>query len=196
MTVLEPYRDWFDQTNLSMPEKTARDKLAAYLSELQKWNKRMNLTADRDPIRMLERHLLDSLVMTSQVEQLGDAVLDIGSGGGFPAVPLAIVFPDIRFTLVERVARKCAFLRAVGRKYELGNMIVLESDLDRLTVAAAVPVAMTRAVRVDESFLEALKRIGVNRLLGFTSEPDSTVVKSYQLPGETGVRHLFLRHLI
>lgn len=193
--MLAPYREWFDRTGLTVPGTEAREKLAAYLAELQKWNKRMNLTADRDPVRMLERHLLDSLVMTSLTEQLGDRVLDIGSGGGFPSIPMAIVLPEVRFVLVERVARKCAFLKAVGRKLGLTNMNVMESDLDRLTLEPAVPVATTRAVRVDDQFLGELKRIGVTDLLGFVSEPDRYVVKSYHLPGETGSRHLFLRHI-
>lgn len=78
-----------------------QEQLLAYLGLLIKWNKAYNLTAVRDPDEMVSRHLLDSLSVVPFVAELGDNWLDVGSGGGMPGVPLAIMFPERRFTLLD-----------------------------------------------------------------------------------------------
>ena len=193
MTLLTPYRDWFETHELTFPDELSRQQLSAYLAGLEKWGGRMNLTADRDPSRLLERHLLDSLMMLRLSGDMGDAVMDIGSGGGFPAIPLAIMLPGVRFVLMERVARKCAFLKAMGRELGLSNMSVLESDLDGFHDRLDAGVAMTRAVRVDEQLMRNLARLGIERLLGFSSEHSPHTILSYRLPGEAADRYLTMR---
>lgn len=91
----------------------AADRLARLLGELGRWNARMNLTAVRDPQEMVVRHVLDSLAVRSLVK--GPRVVDIGTGAGFPGLPIAIAEPGLEFVLLDRNARRIAFVRhAIG----------------------------------------------------------------------------------
>src|SRR5262252_6762206 len=90
----------------------ARDKLTAYLALLAKWNRTYNLTAIRDPEQMVTHHVLDALAVLPYLpatEQ--ERVLDVGSGGGVPGVPLAIARPDWSFVLLDSNHNKGAFLQ-------------------------------------------------------------------------------------
>ncbi|HEY5613776.1 MAG TPA: 16S rRNA (guanine(527)-N(7))-methyltransferase RsmG, partial [Lysobacter sp.] len=88
--------------------------LLAYLELLARWNRTYNLTAVRDPGEMVVKHLLDSLAMHPFVDPLvagGGALADLGTGAGLPGIPLAIVKPGLRVTLVESAGKKARFLR-------------------------------------------------------------------------------------
>jgi 16S rRNA (guanine527-N7)-methyltransferase len=95
-------------------------KLLAHLDLLDEWNQRMNLTAIRDRGQQLTKHLLDSLSVRPHLR--GSRIADVGSGAGFPGIPLAIVSPGLHFALIESTGKKCRFLerfdtvlaRAVG----------------------------------------------------------------------------------
>ena len=100
---------------------SVQDALLAYLALLEKWNRVYNLTAIRDPQAMLVQHLLDSLAVVPALQrrwsatERGPELADIGSGAGLPAIPIALAWPQVRYTLVEPVEKKAAFLRqAVG----------------------------------------------------------------------------------
>ena len=86
-----------------------QEQLLAYLALLIKWNKAYNLTAVRDPDEMVSRHLLDSLSIVAFVSAAGDNWLDVGSGGGMPGIPLAILFPERRFTTLDSNGKKTRF---------------------------------------------------------------------------------------
>lgn len=92
------------------------DKLLAYLELLIKWNHTYNLTAIRDPKQMLGRHLIDSLSIVPYIE--GQHILDVGTGPGLPGIPLAILFPEIEFQLLDSNVKKTRFLTQC--KIELG----------------------------------------------------------------------------
>ena len=96
--------------------------LAALLAELGEWNSRMNLTAIRDPVEAVDKHVLDSLAVLPLLRGL--AVADVGSGAGFPGLPLAIADPDRRFCLIESIGKKAAFLRHVIARLDLPNVEV------------------------------------------------------------------------
>lgn len=91
------------------------EKLGRFLGLLLYANTRMNLTAIKDPAEAWTRHILDSLTLMAPLAELpeGATLIDIGTGGGVPGVPLAIVRPDLRFTLLDSTAKKTAFVRAV-----------------------------------------------------------------------------------
>jgi 16S rRNA (guanine527-N7)-methyltransferase len=101
-----------DRLGPAFPRGTA-EKLDTLIDELEKWNRKVNLTAIRDRNEMITAHLLDSLVVAPLVE--GDSVLDVGTGAGFPGLPLAIAQPERRFTLLDSNLKKIAFVKhAVG----------------------------------------------------------------------------------
>jgi len=103
----------------AFPRGTA-EKLATLIDELEKWNRKVNLTAIRDRNEMITSHLLDSLVVAPLVE--GDTVLDVGTGPGFPGLPLAIVQPERRFTLLDSNLKKIMFVQHVAGLLGLENV--------------------------------------------------------------------------
>ncbi len=105
-------------------------QLAAFAALLEKWNARFNLLSRRDLQRLWPRHVLDSLSALPWLR--GATVLDVGSGGGFPGVPLAIACPSRLFTLLDRHARKCRFLEQVVFELGLDNVTVRCADLTDL----------------------------------------------------------------
>ena len=83
-------------------------KLAALLSSLERWNQRVNLTAVRNIQDMIKLHILDSLSVRPFIQ--GPKVIDIGTGAGFPGLPLAIVEPDVDFVLLDSHGKKISFV--------------------------------------------------------------------------------------
>lgn len=106
---------------IALPEAAQR-KLLAYVALLQKWNKTFALTALRDPAKAVSHHLLDSLAVLPYVTQ--DSLLDVGSGGGQPGIPLAIARPDLAVTLLDSNSKKTAFLQQAVIELELKNVAV------------------------------------------------------------------------
>ncbi len=107
----------------------AQDKLVAYLALLAKWNKFYNLTSIRNPGEMLTHHLLDSLAVLSVLQKSALAgrhysLADVGSGGGFPGLVLAIACPEWVVTSVEAVEKKTAFQRQVKIELRLDNVSI------------------------------------------------------------------------
>jgi 16S rRNA (guanine527-N7)-methyltransferase len=100
--------------------------LATYLSMLLAMNERMNLTAITDVSQVWTRHALDALSLLPELAALppGSRVIDVGSGGGVPAIPLAIARRDLSFVLVEATKKKAAFLEAITRELNLPHVSV------------------------------------------------------------------------
>lgn len=107
-------------------DAAALDKLGDYLGRLLAMNEQMNLTAIVEPTAAWEKHVLDALTLEPLLRELpaGTRVVDVGSGGGVPGIPLAIVRPDLRVTLVESTQKKAAFLVSVAAALELSNVLV------------------------------------------------------------------------
>ena len=109
-----------------------QQKLLAYLALLQKWNKTYNLTALRAPAQMVSHHLLDSLTLLPYLAQ-AQSMIDVGSGGGMPAIPAAICCPDLRITMVDANSKKNSFLRQAAIELGLGNIAVSSSRVEELS---------------------------------------------------------------
>jgi 16S rRNA (guanine527-N7)-methyltransferase len=90
-------------------------RFAAYLSLLLRWNQRVNLTAIRDEAGIISRHFVESIACTRALPSGIDTLLDLGSGGGFPGIPIALCRPEISVTLAESAGKKAAFLQEAAR---------------------------------------------------------------------------------
>jgi 16S rRNA (guanine527-N7)-methyltransferase len=99
--------------------------LAIYRDELLAWNCKINITAITDPSEIAVKHFVDSLIPGPLIAE-GDSVLDIGSGGGFPGIPLAILLPSIRMTLMDSNRKRANFQRQIIRLLKLKNVCVGE----------------------------------------------------------------------
>ena len=99
--------------------------LGRLLVELNDWNQRMNLTAIRDPEQQLTKHLLDSLSIHPYLR--GKRIADIGTGAGFPGLPLALVNPDRQFVLIDSVNKKLRFVEHAAQAMGLHNVTVLHT---------------------------------------------------------------------
>ena len=100
----------------------ARDQLLAYAALLYKWNRTYSLTALREQDKAVSHHLLDSLAALPYLS--ADTLLDVGSGGGMPGIPLAIARPDLRVTLIDSNSKKAAFLKQAAIELALPNISV------------------------------------------------------------------------
>jgi len=110
-----------EELNLDLPV----EPFLEYIALLQRWNKAYNLTAVRDPLVMVSRHLLDSLAVLPWLA--GSSWLDVGSGAGLPGIPLALARPDVQVTLLDSNGKKTRFLTEVKRALGLSNIEVIQS---------------------------------------------------------------------
>ena len=121
-------------------------QLAAYLALLAKWNKTYNLTAIRDPARMVTHHVLDALAVLPHLpDSPGVRVLDVGSGGGVPGIPLAIARPDWRVVMVDPNHKKAAFLTQAVIELRLPNVAAHAARVEDMRDEAPFDIVISRA---------------------------------------------------
>jgi 16S rRNA (guanine527-N7)-methyltransferase len=145
--LLEPYL---------VPPAAILPQLSAYLDLLLKWNARTNLTAIREPEEIVRRHFGESLFAARHLDAETPALLDLGSGAGFPGLPIALLRPAIHVTLAESQHKKASFLREVVRSLGLsvevwaGRAEALAPERRFHTVALRAVDNMAAAVAVAE----------------------------------------------
>jgi 16S rRNA (guanine527-N7)-methyltransferase len=170
------------------------ERLERYYQLLSRWNRRINLTSLSlldFPAATLDRLLVEPLVAASSLEDLPVSWFDLGSGGGSPAIPLKVVRPAVRLTMVESTSKKAAFLREAVHVVGLSEALVLDARVEALAQrvgAGTVDVVTVRAVKIDEDLIAAvthLLKIG-GRLLLFGSDAE---------PAPPGFRFVELRKL-
>ncbi len=129
-----------------------------YLTELKKWNQKINLTAIKDERDIVIKHVLDSLSYRKGFTPApGQRLLDMGSGAGFPAIPLKIAYPDLAITLVESVKKKASFLRHIVRTLALSGVEVMDQRTGELpdSYRGSFDIVTARAFADMEKALEA-----------------------------------------
>ena len=107
-------------------------QIQQYMAILLAWNEKVNLTAIRDPLEILYRHFCESMFATAVVTILKGRVADVGSGGGFPGLPLKIVKPELDVILIESNVKKATFLAEVARDLRLTEVRILVSRFEDL----------------------------------------------------------------
>jgi len=177
-------------------------RLLAYAAFLEKWNRTYSLTALRDPTLAVSHHLLDSLAILQYVGE--GSLLDVGSGGGQPGIPLAIVKPELAVTLLDSNGKKTAFLQQAAIELGLKNVQVVTARVE----AFQPPVKF--AMITSRAFAELADFVGLTRhLLASGGEwlamkgqrPDAEMnklpagvcvaaVHRLDVPGVDGERHL------
>jgi 16S rRNA (guanine527-N7)-methyltransferase len=120
------------------------EALLRLVEELADWNARFNLTAIKEPAAVVDKHLLDSLAVLPHLKGL--AIADIGTGAGFPGLPLAIADPDRRFTLVESTGKKANFVRHAARVLDLPNVEVVQARAEDYRASQAFDSVISRAL--------------------------------------------------
>jgi len=111
--------------------ETQLNQFDTYMNLLIEWNQRMNLTAIIEPEEINEKHFLDCLCLVNLIDPKAN-MADIGSGAGFPAIPLLIALPDLRVTMVEPIAKRTLFLKEVIKQLNLKNAVVLNERSEDL----------------------------------------------------------------
>ena len=145
--------------------------LELFLQEMSRWNRIHNLTAIEGAIESIRLHLIDSIAVLPIMRQFLDfpcpKIADLGSGGGLPAIPIAILQPAWQVTLIEAIRQKTAFLQHVRGKLRLGNIEVLSERVESVSVVrpaqydAVISRAFTSLVRLLSLSLPLLKPDGL-----------------------------------
>ncbi|MCD6532506.1 MAG: 16S rRNA (guanine(527)-N(7))-methyltransferase RsmG [Deltaproteobacteria bacterium] len=153
------------------------EQFAVYLRELKRWNKTYSLTTITEPLEVVHKHFLDSLNYLVLLEGAAE-VLDLGSGPGFPGLPLAIVLPKVKFILVEARRKKTIFLTFICQQLGLENVEIIHLHLSpenaKTSFENRFPVIVSRAVTILRDVVPvAASLLAVDGRLLFTdAHPD------------------------
>lgn len=135
--------DWAQELGVALNAGMAT-RLLQLLTELEQWNRAFNLTGIETREAMVATHLLDSLAVSGDL--VGTRVADLGTGAGFPGLPLAIVHPQRQFTLIDATAKKIRFVTHAARVLGLVNVEALHARAEELQPATSFDTVIARAV--------------------------------------------------
>jgi 16S rRNA (guanine527-N7)-methyltransferase len=186
---------------LNVPD-SAQQKLLAFRDLLLKWNKTYNLTALRDPAQAISHHLLDSLAILPLLD--GGNLLDVGSGGGLPGIPLAIALPELQVCMVDTVQKKTTFLQQAVIELGLKNVTVnharveeMQGQYAQITSRAFAElglfVSLTRHLLAPNGHWLAMKGIRPDdELKGLPADIVVEAIIPLTVPGLGAERHLII----
>jgi 16S rRNA (guanine527-N7)-methyltransferase len=166
------------------------------------WNEKMNLTAIRDPLEILNRHFCESMYAAGAVPVENGRLADVGSGGGFPGLPLKIMRPDLQVFLIESSIKKATFLAEVVRDLELTDARVLVGRYEELgEEVAPLDFVCSRALGEFAPFLEWARseRIAAKQVIlwiGARDLPEIQKIRTWEwrepIPVPNSLRRLLL----
>lgn len=177
------------------------DQLLAYHAGLIKWNKAYNLTAVREPMAMVQRHLIDSLSILPFLSS--GRLLDVGTGGGLPGMVVAITRPDISVTLLDSNGKKIRFLRQMSMELGLKSVATIQSRVEsysaepydiitsRAFATLADMVQWSRHLLAPNGQFVAMKgQYPEDELAALPTDVQVLTARQLQVPGADGQRHL------
>ncbi len=144
------------ELGLSLPGG-AQARLREYAALIEKWNRTYNLTAIRDPLKIMTHHLLDSLCVVPHLPP--GTLADVGSGGGLPGIPIAIAQPERRVTVNDANAKKAAFLKQVKIELALDNLAVCEGRVEQWRPAPGFDAVITRGFAQLADFVASCRHL-------------------------------------
>ena len=148
-----------DALDLSLPGDVI-DKLLLYLSELKKWNRKINLIGKAHEKEIIEKHFVDSLLLLPHVQKCPTpTLLDVGSGAGFPGLVLKVVYPALALTLAEPRQKRVSFLRHIIRTLELDQVKIIPDRIETgdNQLETAYPIITSRALSTVYEFLALIE---------------------------------------
>jgi 16S rRNA (guanine527-N7)-methyltransferase len=153
-------------------------RLIRLLDELDDWNQRMNLTAIRERPQQITKHLLDSLSVQPFLR--GERVLDVGTGAGFPGLPLAIVNPERAFTLLDSTAKKLKFIDHAAQLLAIPNVTTVHARAESYRPDERFHTVLSRAVGPVDRFVKWAGNlcVGGGRLLAMKGRYPTDELKS------------------
>jgi 16S rRNA (guanine527-N7)-methyltransferase len=177
-------------------------QIQQYIKILLQWNEKINLTAIRDPLEILNRHFCESMYAAAAVPVENGRLADVGSGGGFPGIPLKIIRPDLQVFLIESNIKKATFLAEVIRELGLTDARVIVSRYEELgEEVAPLDFACSRALGEFSAFLEWARsdRIAAKEVIlwiGARDLPEIQKVRTWEwrepIPVPNSLRRLLL----
>lgn len=189
------------QLKLDLPA-TTQDRMLAYVDLLAKWNRTYNLTAVRDPVQMVIRHLLDSLTVLPYIR--GSRFIDVGTGAGLPGIPLALVLTDAEWVLLDSNGKKTRFVVQAVAESGLDNVVVANTRAEDYHPADLFDVVITRAFaaldvivrdvahlcRPGGRILAMKGKLSSQEVKCMAGIPATTTIHSLGVPGLQEERHL------
>ena len=154
-------------------------QLSEYLDLLLKWNARTNLTAIREPEEIVRRHFGESLFAALHLAAETDSLLDLGSGAGFPGIPIALVHPQIQITLAESQNKKASFLREIVRTLRLAHVEVWAGRAESLPADRRFHTVTLRAVDNMAAAIVAAESRAVRQIVLLTSSANASALPEF-----------------
>ncbi|OUR80299.1 16S rRNA (guanine(527)-N(7))-methyltransferase RsmG [Colwellia psychrerythraea] len=142
MTLSQQLSTLISKTQLVVSQEQI-DLLIQYVELLNKWNKAYNLTSVRDPSEMLVKHIMDSLMVGEVL--IGKNFIDVGTGPGLPGIPLAILYPERNFVLLDSLGKRITFLRQVVFQLKLTNVTPVKARVEEYQGEESFDGVLSRA---------------------------------------------------
>lgn len=201
--MLEKLNSLLAQAEINLTDQQ-KMQLVGFVRLLDKWNKAYNLTSVRDPMDMLVKHIMDSVVVSPYLQ--GQRFIDVGAGPGLPGLPLAIVNPDKHFVLLDSLGKRISFIRNAVRELELNNVEPVLSRVEQYQPEQLFDGVLSRAfaslkdmtdwckhLPASNGLFYALKGIYQKQeVLELSENFQLTEVITLDVPELIGERHLVL----